>query len=77
MLRFEDILGHEQIKEYFKSALERHQVSHAYILTGEAGMGRKSLATPSPWRFSAKRAGRSPAASAIPAVSFSAGTIPT
>ncbi len=44
MLRFEDILGHEQIKEYFKNALERHQVSHAYILTGEAGMGRKSLA---------------------------------
>lgn len=44
MLRFEDILGHDQIKEYFKSALERHQVSHAYILTGEAGMGRKTLA---------------------------------
>lgn len=44
MLKFEDILGHEQIKEYMKSALERHQFSHAYILTGEAGMGRKSLA---------------------------------
>lgn len=44
MLRFEDILGHEQIKEYFKNALERRQVSHAYILTGEAGMGRKTLA---------------------------------
>lgn len=44
MLRFEDILGHEQIKEYFKNALERHQVSHSYILTGEAGMGRKTLA---------------------------------
>ena len=41
---FEDILGHEQIKSYFKNALERHQVSHAYILTGEAGMGRKMLA---------------------------------
>ncbi len=44
MLGFEDILGHEQIKDYFKNALERHQVSHAYILTGEAGMGRKTLA---------------------------------
>lgn len=41
---FEAILGHEQIKDYFKNALERHQVSHAYILTGEAGMGRKMLA---------------------------------
>ncbi len=44
MLGFEDILGHEQIKAYFKNALERRQVSHAYILTGEAGMGRKTLA---------------------------------
>ena len=44
MLGFEDILGHEQIKDYFKHALERRQVSHAYILTGEAGMGRKTLA---------------------------------
>ncbi|MCI8465528.1 MAG: DNA polymerase III subunit delta' [Lachnospiraceae bacterium] len=44
MLGFEDILGHDQIKDYFKNALERHQVSHAYILTGEAGMGRKTLA---------------------------------
>lgn len=44
MLRFQDILGQDQIKEYFQNALKRHQFSHAYILTGEAGMGRKSLA---------------------------------
>lgn len=44
MLKFEDILGHEQIKEHFQKAIESHKVSHAYILTGEAGMGRKSLA---------------------------------
>lgn len=44
MLKFGDILGHEQIKEHFQKAIESHKVSHAYILTGEAGMGRKSLA---------------------------------
>lgn len=44
MLKFEEILGHEQIKEHFQKAIESHKVSHAYILTGEAGMGRKSLA---------------------------------
>lgn len=44
MLKFEDILGHEQIKEHFQNAIESHKVSHAYILTGEAGMGRKPLA---------------------------------
>lgn len=44
MLSFQDIIGHEQIKEHFQKAIENHKVSHAYILTGEAGMGRKSLA---------------------------------
>lgn len=45
MLSFQDIIGHEQIKEHFQKAIENHKVSHAYILTGEAGMGRKSLAS--------------------------------
>lgn len=44
MLSFHDIIGHEQIKEHFQKAIEANKVSHAYILTGEAGMGRKSLA---------------------------------
>lgn len=42
---FNDIIGHEMIKEHFKKAIETNHVSHAYILTGEAGMGRKSLAS--------------------------------
>jgi len=41
---FQDIIGHEQIKEHLQKAIEGGKVSHAYILTGEAGMGRKSLA---------------------------------
>lgn len=41
---FKDIIGHEVIKEHFQKAIETNHVSHAYILTGEAGMGRKSLA---------------------------------
>ncbi len=41
---FKDIIGHEMIKEHFQKAIETNHVSHAYILTGEAGMGRKSLA---------------------------------
>ena len=34
---FQDILGNDMIKEHFKKAIENHKVSHAYILTGEAG----------------------------------------
>ncbi len=41
---FGDILGHEAVKEHFQKAIESHRISHAYILAGEAGMGRKSLA---------------------------------
>lgn len=44
MLGFDKILGHEQIKEHFRYAVQTGKVSHAYILSGEAGMGRKSLA---------------------------------
>lgn len=44
MLKFDDILGHDQIKEHFQKAIVSNKVSHAYILTGESGMGRKSLA---------------------------------
>lgn len=41
---FNDIIGHDTIKEHLKKAIESNHVSHAYILTGETGMGRKSLA---------------------------------
>ncbi len=44
MLTFSEILGHEQIKEHFINAIRMEKVSHAYILSGEAGMGRKTLA---------------------------------
>ena len=44
MAGFQDILGHEMIKDHFRKAIENHTVSHAYILAGEEGMGRKSLA---------------------------------
>ena len=41
---FNDIIGQDQIKEYFQRAIRQHNISHAYILTGEPGMGRKTMA---------------------------------
>jgi DNA polymerase-3 subunit delta' len=41
---FHDIIGHDRVKEHLQRAMESNHVSHAYILTGEEGMGRKSLA---------------------------------
>ena len=67
---FSDVLGNDMIKEYFERTLANGQISHAYILTGEAGMGRKTLA-----KVCARKRGRTPAGNAIPAYSFCRTTI--
>ena len=41
---FEEIVGHEQIVTHLKSAMKLGKVSHAYILSGENGCGKKLLA---------------------------------
>lgn len=43
MNSFEDILGHEQIVNHMKNAYKMNKVSHAYILEGDEGMGKKML----------------------------------
>lgn len=44
MLKLDDIIGEEQIKEHFTQAIEQGKVSHAYIFEGELGCGKKALA---------------------------------
>lgn len=44
MLGLKDILGHEAIKQHFYNAVLTGNVSHAYILSGEKGMGKRTLA---------------------------------
>lgn len=44
MAGFRDIIGQESIVNHMKSAIKMHKISHAYILNGEAGMGKKSIA---------------------------------
>lgn len=44
MADFGDIIGHEDIVRHFKSSIELSKVSHAYILNGEKGAGKKTLA---------------------------------
>ncbi len=44
MANFSDIIGHEDIVRHFKSSIELGKVSHAYILNGEKGSGKKTLA---------------------------------
>ncbi|MDO4555864.1 MAG: DNA polymerase III subunit delta' [Lachnospiraceae bacterium] len=44
MSYFKDIIGHEKIIDHFQTAIRTSQVSHAYILEGEEGSGKKMLA---------------------------------
>lgn len=43
-MRFSDIVGHEDIIKHFKSSIELGKVGHAYIINGEVGSGKKTLA---------------------------------
>lgn len=44
MAGFSDVLGHEQTVLHMKHAIEMDKVSHAYLISGEKGSGRKLLA---------------------------------
>lgn len=44
MAGFSDITGHERLVSYFLRSLEHGSISHAYILSGEEGMGKMMLA---------------------------------
>lgn len=41
---FEDIIGQERIVGHIKNAITSKKTSHAYIFSGEAGMGKKMMA---------------------------------
>lgn len=41
---FKEIVGHEEIIQHLQNAIQLGKVSHAYILSGEAGSGKKLLA---------------------------------
>ena len=43
MRRFKDIVGHKDIIRYIQSAVQEDKVSHAYIINGERGSGKKLL----------------------------------
>ncbi|MDO4326687.1 MAG: DNA polymerase III subunit delta' [bacterium] len=44
MAGFREIIGHEQIVENMKNSIRYNKISHAYILSGEDGMGKMMLA---------------------------------
>ena len=44
MSGFKDVVGHKDIIQYIQNAVEQDKVSHAYILNGAKGSGKKMIA---------------------------------
>lgn len=44
MADFKDVIGHEQTVLHMQNAIRQKKVSHAYLLSGEAGSGKRLLA---------------------------------
>ena len=45
MVSFQEIIGHEEIIRHLKNAIQTGKVSHSYIFNGDAGSGKKLLAS--------------------------------
>lgn len=43
MANFKDIIGQQQIKNHLQSAIKQNAISHAYILCGEKGSGKRTV----------------------------------
>ena len=42
---FDAVVGHERVKEYLKNAIAMDKISHAYIINGPDGIGKKTIAS--------------------------------
>ena len=40
MNSFDEIIGHDRIKEHLQNAIRLDKISHAYIINGEQGSGK-------------------------------------
>lgn len=45
MSGFKNIIGHKQVIQHLKSAIMLEKISHAYIINGEVGSGKKLIAS--------------------------------
>lgn len=60
MTGIKNIVGHTDIIEYIKTAVSQDKVSHAYILTGERGSGKKMLANLFAWTLQCESGSEEP-----------------
>ena len=44
-MKFQDVIGQEKITKHLQNAIRMQKVSHAYLMQGESGSGKKMLAS--------------------------------
>ena len=44
MSGFQNIIGHEQLIEHLRNALQMNKISHAYLFQGDSGSGKRTVA---------------------------------
>lgn len=60
MAGFDDIRGQSGVITHFKNAIKLNKISHAYILNGERGMGKKAVARAFSMTLLCERHGETP-----------------
>ena len=76
MAYFRDIVGHEMTVSYLRGAIRSGNISHAYLISGAPGSGKKLIAEAFAQALLCERGETKPAASAAPAKSSWGKTIP-
>lgn len=60
MRGFKDVIGHNDIIQYIQNSVTQKKVSHAYILNGEKGSGKKMLASLFAMTLQCEKGGKEP-----------------
>ena len=76
MAGFGDIIGQERAKEHLKKAVRTGRISHAYIISGEKGMGKRMLADAFAMTLLCERDGDAPCGECHSCRQFLAGSHP-
>lgn len=76
MYTFNDIIGHEEIIKHLQSAINKNKISHAYIIDGEKGMGKKLIANTFAKTMQCKLQGDTPCNTCVSCLTFNSGNHP-
>lgn len=76
MAGFDEISGQERIVEHFLNAIKTNKISHAYILNGEKGMGKKMIAKAFAMTVQCEKGGNTPCMSCHSCRQFISGNHP-